>query len=91
MAAGQGTGPGADIATRPATAVDQISLAAYLDQIEAGLNAAHNQIDTMRPREPSDGAEAVSEGALSAAARCQQKLAYLNQRLVEVSELVGTL
>ena len=74
----------------PKTSAEQLSLAASLDQIEAAINAAHNQIDTMRPREESEDS-AESEGALSAAARCQQKLMHLNQRLVQVSELVGTL
>jgi hypothetical protein len=71
-------------------AVDVLSLQARLDQIEAGIDAAHSKLDGVASREgPPE--EAPREGAQAAAQRCQHKLEELNQRLINISELVGTL
>ena len=79
-----------EIAKAPATAEEQLSLQARLDQIEAGVDTAHKELDRIQPRDDGEDLP-VPAGAQAAAARCQQKLAALNQRLINVGDLVGSL
>ena len=70
--------------------VEVLSLETNLDQIEAGINEAHGKLDRVIPRPPEDTAPGASDGARATAARCSDKLAELNQRLITLGELVGT-
>jgi len=79
-----------DVAAKAPVGADVLSLQARLDQIEAGIDAAHAKVDGMQPRTSGEGTPAT-EGALDAAKRCQSKLEELNQRLINVVELVGSL
>ena len=85
------TGSGADIAKMaPGVEVEQISLQAHFDQLEAAIDAAHEKLDRIQPRVGDEG-QPAAEGAQAAAIRCGHKLAELNQRLINVADLVGTL
>lgn len=68
-----------------------LSLQARLEQIEAGIEAAHVQIDKMCSRPGEEQTPPVSGSAQDTAQRCQRELEELNHRLINVTELVGAL
>ena len=74
---------------KPVTPVEELSLQAHLDQIEAAIDVAHRYIDDIHPRAGDRAETAPADGAQAAAQRCQGKLGELNQRLTSVSQLVG--
>ncbi len=65
------------------------SILQRLEQIEAGISEAHNQCDLMMLRDGENGAEQPTSGAQDVATRCQDALARLNGRLVEIAASVG--
>ena len=79
-----------NVAVKAPVGADVLSLQARLDQIEAGIDAAHGKVDGMQPRTSGEG-QPAAEGAQDAAKRCQRKLEELNQRLIDAVELVGAL
>ena len=74
-----------------AAKAEVLSLQARLEQIEAYIESAHTHVDKMLPRAGIEPGAEPSASAQDTASRCQRKLEELNQRLINVTELVGAL
>ncbi len=72
------------------TALTDLNLQARLEQIEAGIQEAHNLVSRMTPR-VTDEAQTEQAGATGCAARCMSGIVELNVRLDLLANTVGTL
>ncbi len=68
----------------------ELNLQARLEQLEAELATAHEQLDRMAPRGDTPGAaEAQAPGAAAAAIRCEGSAGRLSARIRELADGVG--